>query len=137
MVALASYIAGSTLFRLSLSRNYGILEFREDLKKLFRMAGVQGRNVVFLLTDSDIVKVNVASCLRCHNSIAVYMCDTWCVLQEEFLEDINCILNSGEVPGLFDNEEMDSIIMELKQLASENGVPDNRIAVFQFFIDVS
>lgn len=58
------------------------------------------------------------------------------VLQEEFLEDINCILNSGEVPGLFDNEEMDSIIMELKQLASEHGVPDNRIAVFQFFIDV-
>lgn len=53
------------------------------------------------------------------------------------MEDINCILNSGEVPGLFDAEEMDSIIMELKQLASEHGVPDNRIAVFQFFIDVS
>lgn len=61
MVALASYIAGSTLFRLSLSRNYGIIEFRDDLKKLFRMAGVQGRNVVFLLTDSDIVKVSPAS----------------------------------------------------------------------------
>ena len=27
--------------------------------------------------------------------------------------------------------------MEVKQLASEQGVPDNRIAVFQFFIDVS
>ena len=26
--------------------------------------------------------------------------------------------------------------MEVKQLASEQGVPDNRIAVFQFFIDV-
>lgn len=53
------------------------------------------------------------------------------------MEDINCILNSGEVPGLFDSEEQDSIIMEVKQLASEQGVPDNRIAVFQFFIDVS
>ena len=46
-------------------------------------------------------------------------------------------MNSGEVPGLFDSEEQDSIIMEVKQLASEQGVPDNRIAVFQFFIDVS
>ena len=41
------------------------------------------------------------------------------------------------MPGLFDNEEMDSIIMEVKQLASDQGVPDNRIAVFQFFIEVS
>lgn len=41
------------------------------------------------------------------------------------------------MPGLFDNEEMDGIIMEVKQMASEQGVPDNRIAVFQFFIDVS
>ena len=63
--------------------------------------------------------------------------DSCIIMQEEFLEDINCILNSGEVPGLFDNEEMDSIIMEVKQLASDQGVPDNRIAVFQFFIEVS
>ncbi|XP_067943512.1 dynein axonemal heavy chain 6-like [Watersipora subatra] len=110
VVGLACYIAGCTLFRLALSRGYSITDFRDDLKKLFKMAGVQGKSVVFLLTDSDIVK-------------------------EEFLEDINCILNSGEVPGLFDNEEMDGIIMEIKQLASEQGVPDNRIAVFQFFID--
>ena len=58
----------------------------------------------------------------------------WLWLQEVFLEDINCILNSGEVPDLFDNEETDGIVMDLKPDASEALIPDTRQAVFQFFI---
>ena len=54
--------------------------------------------------------------------------------QESFLEDINCILNSGEVPDLFDNEELDGITMELKSAASEAGVPDTRTSVYAFFV---
>ena len=50
------------------------------------------------------------------------------------MEDINCILNSGEVPDLFDNEELDGITMELKSAASEAGVPDTRASVYGFFI---
>ena len=59
------------------------------------------------------------------------------VLQEAFLEDINCLLNSGEVPDLFDNEELDGIAMELKGAASESQIPDTRASVYQFFISVS
>ena len=55
-------------------------------------------------------------------------------IQESFLEDINCILNSGEVPDLFDNEEIDGINMDLKQEATENDIPDTRQAVYTFFI---
>lgn len=55
-------------------------------------------------------------------------------MQESFLEDINCILNSGEVPDLFDNEELDGITMDLKASATEADVPDTRDAVYQFFI---
>ena len=49
---------------------------------------------------------------------------------------MNCILNSGEVPDLFDNEEMDGIAMDLKSAAAEAAVPDTRLAVYQFFIQV-
>jgi hypothetical protein len=56
------------------------------------------------------------------------------LLQESFLEDINCILNSGEVPDLFDNEELDGITMDLKNAAAEADVPDTRASVYQFFI---
>ena len=56
------------------------------------------------------------------------------LLQESFLEDINCILNSGEVPDLFDNEEIDGITMDLKQSATQADIPDTRAAVYNFFI---
>ena len=56
------------------------------------------------------------------------------LLQESFLEDINCILNSGEVPDRFDNEEIDGITMDLKQSATQADIPDTRAAVYNFFI---
>ena len=52
------------------------------------------------------------------------------------MEDINCILNSGEVPDLFDNEEIDGIAMELKGAAAECQIPDTRADVYNFFIQV-
>ena len=110
-VQLACYITKCELYKLTLTRGYNILDFREDIKKVCKMAGVQGINTVFLLTDGDIVK-------------------------ESFLEDINCILNSGEVPDLFDNEEMDGIAMELKSAAAESQISDTRTEVYNFFIRV-
>ncbi|KAH3851244.1 hypothetical protein DPMN_093724, partial [Dreissena polymorpha] len=106
---LASFIAGCELFKLTLQRGYSTLEFRDDLKKVFLQTGVKGEKMIFLLTDSDIVK-------------------------ESFLEDINCILNSGEVPDLFDHEEIDGITMDLKQAATQADVQDTRGAVYNYFI---
>lgn len=110
-IKLAAFVANAELFTLNLTRNYALSDFREDLKKVYKLAGVQGANTVFLLTDSDIV-------------------------HESFLEDINCILNSGEVPDLFDNEEMDGILMDLKTPASEANITDTRVALSAFFIKV-
>ncbi|XP_069117336.1 dynein axonemal heavy chain 6-like isoform X3 [Argopecten irradians] len=109
VVQLAAHIASCELFKLTLQRGYNFNEFRDDLKKLFLSSGVKGKKNVFLLTDADIVK-------------------------ESFLEDINCILNSGEVPDLFDNEELDGITMDLKHAAAEADIPDTRASVYQFFI---
>ena len=49
---------------------------------------------------------------------------------------MNCILNSGEVPDLFDNEEIDGISMELKSAAAESQIPDTRADVYNFFVQV-
>ncbi|XP_077989551.1 dynein axonemal heavy chain 6-like [Glandiceps talaboti] len=108
-VQLACHIAGCELYKLTLTRGYNQQDFRDDLKKVFRQTGVNGVNTVFLLTDSDIVK-------------------------ESFLEDINCILNSGEVPDLFDADDLDSLSMDLKGAAAAAEVPDTREDVYAFFI---
>ena len=65
-------MGGFKIFSIELTRGYGSNEFREDLKKLYRKTGIDGEPVVFLFADTQIVT-------------------------ESFLEDINNMLNSGEV----------------------------------------
>lgn len=54
------------------SQTYGLDQWREDLKRLLLGAGLDGKHTAFLFTDSQ---------LR----------------HEAFLEDINSLLNTGEV----------------------------------------
>ena len=80
----------------SLNPGYNYESFHEDLKKLYQSAGVEGKNTVFLFTDTQIVV-------------------------EEFLEDINNILNSGEIPNLFPAEEFEAIINAVRPRYKEAG----------------
>lgn len=73
-------MAQMSVYELELTKVYGPYEFHEDLKKVYQTAGVSGKPVVLLMSDSQIV-------------------------HESFLEDINNILNSGEVPNLFEADE--------------------------------
>ena len=41
-------------FQIELTRGYDYSAFREDLKKLYNSAGVQGKNTVFLFTDTQV-----------------------------------------------------------------------------------
>lgn len=60
---------------IEVGKGYSAAEWREDLRRVLKRAGVEGRDVVFLLADSQIV-------------------------QEGFLEDVNNILNAGEHRGV-------------------------------------
>ncbi|KAG2381746.1 hypothetical protein C9374_006130 [Naegleria lovaniensis] len=110
LTRLSSFIVGYKTFEISLKRNYDIEDFREDLRNLFRMAGgVEGGPVVFLITDAHIV-------------------------DDSFLEDINNILNTGEVPNLFPSDEKEKLINEIRPIAQKAGVSEIRDAIFAHFI---
>jgi dynein heavy chain len=107
LTKLASYMSHCKCFMISVTKDYKSAQFREDLKALYIQSGGQeAKPTVFLLTDTQIV-------------------------QESFLEDINNILNSGEVPNLFSKEEIEQIDMELRPIAESKKVYDN---IFNFFI---
>ena len=55
-----------------------------DIRKLYYQAGVDNKPTVFLFTDTQVV-------------------------EESFLEDINNILSSGEVPNLYKPDEFEEV----------------------------
>uniref|UniRef100_A0A8B7WIF1 Dynein heavy chain 6, axonemal n=1 Tax=Castor canadensis TaxID=51338 RepID=A0A8B7WIF1_CASCN len=110
LTRLAAHICGYKCLQIELSRGYNYDTFHEDLRKLYKMAGVDDKNMVFLFTDTQIVV-------------------------EEFLEDINNILNSGEVPNLFEKDELEQVLAATRPKAKEVGISEgNRDEVFQYFI---
>ncbi|KAJ1563200.1 Dynein heavy chain 6, axonemal [Cladochytrium tenue] len=109
LTRLACHISDIQSFQIELTRTYGDVEWREDLKKLYLNAGLEGKSTVFLLSDTQIKK-------------------------ESFLEDINSILNSGEVPNLFELDEREKILGQLRPILRDRGEPEDRDSVLQFFI---
>jgi dynein heavy chain len=55
--------------------------------------------------------------------------------EESFLEDINNILSSGEVPGLFETEEKVPIYDAMRSIASAEGVAQTPDKLWEIFIN--
>ncbi|XP_069668946.1 dynein axonemal heavy chain 6 isoform X3 [Periplaneta americana] len=112
LTRMGAHLCGYKCFQLELTRNYDINSFHDDLRRLYFSAGAKGEDTTFLFPDTQIV-------------------------QEEFLEDINNILNSGEVPNLFDAaEEMEKVIQGARPNAKDAGISDgDRDRIFSFFIN--
>lgn len=47
-------MCGYRCFQIELSRGYNYDSFHEDLRKLYKMAGVEGQDMVFLFTDTQV-----------------------------------------------------------------------------------
>jgi len=79
------------MFAIEINKTYAIGDFREDLKRLYFQTGVRDQPTSFLFNDTQIVN-------------------------EMFLEIINNILSTGEVPQLYKEEEFDEVrILDLSQ----------------------
>lgn len=80
LTRLASKITDFEIFQIEIKKVYRMVEFREDIKTLLRSCGGKGAQTTFIFTDNSIK-------------------------EEAFLEDINNILNTGEVPNIFPPDE--------------------------------
>ena len=57
------------------------------------------------------------------------------VPDEKFLVVINDLLASGDVPGLFVDDELDNLINGLRNEVKEAGIQDTKENIWKFFID--
>ena len=98
-------------YQIEIKKNYLEKDWYEDIKTLLRQCALDDQPVQFLFTDTQIV-------------------------YESFLEDINNLLNSGEIPNLFPPEEKTAIIDELSDRAKAAGIPQTREAVYAYFVQL-
>ena len=110
LTRLASYVLEYKTFQIEVTRQYRLTEFREDLKLLYKQAGVENKPTVFLFVDTQVV-------------------------QEDFLEDINNILSSGEVPNLFPADELEEVYSDLRPEAKKAGREDTPLSLYKFFVE--
>jgi len=109
---LAAFMADFAVFQIEISKGYGMEGFHEDLKKMLTTAGGSNERTVFLFSDSQIK-------------------------DEGFVEDINNLLNSGEIPNLFPQDERVAVCELVRSAARDSGqAPDGTLTqLFAFFIE--
>ncbi|KAM4037486.1 dynein axonemal heavy chain 3-like [Anomaloglossus baeobatrachus] len=90
LARLAAFMADIEVYQVSIQKSYTVSEWRDDLKTVLRAAGQNGIPTVFLFADHQIK-------------------------DESFLEDINMILSTGDVPSLFNNEEKLEVMEKMCQ----------------------
>ncbi|KAK1890151.1 Dynein heavy chain 2 axonemal, partial [Dissostichus eleginoides] len=107
---MAAYICEYQVFEVEVTKQYRKQEFREDIKKLYRLTGVDNKPTVFLFNDTQIV-------------------------DQSFLEDINNVLSSGEVPNLYKQDEFVEVCSALSESARKDKVVETPESLFSYLIE--
>lgn len=111
-VKLAVSIADADLVQVAVTKAYTFTEWRDDMKSLLMKAGISGKTTVFLFCDVQ-------------------------AKEEAFIDDINALLNTADLPNLFQTEEK-AIILEAMQTAAKQAdrqIDTTPLALYGFFTE--
>ena len=106
---LAAFISDYEVKQLSVTSNFKVEDLKEELRAMYIASGVRGIQLVFLMTDSQIVN-------------------------EHFLVYINGILTSGWIADLFPKEDIDNILGSISNDAKSEGISDTPEARINYFV---
>ncbi|XP_060604387.1 dynein axonemal heavy chain 1-like isoform X2 [Ruditapes philippinarum] len=108
LTRLAAHMADYECIQIELAKNYGTNEWREDLRKVMMKAGLENNPTVFLFSDTQIKS-------------------------ESFLEDLNNILNAGDVPNIYGFDEQDQIYTAMKPICLDAGLIPTKTNLFSMY----
>lgn len=83
-------------------------DWREDIKKVMLKAGLENSPIVFLFADTQIK-------------------------EESFLEDLNSVLNSGDVPNIYSLDELDRIFTTMKPVVQEANMQPTKTNMYSSY----
>ena len=106
-LSLVCHMHGLDLVSPSTTRDYGLKSFKAELKAVLPKVGVQGQPTVLLLEDHQ---------LR----------------DESLIECVNSLLSAGELPGLFEPQELEPLLAPLKEEMGKSGF--HHRSLYDFFV---
>ncbi|XP_061720397.1 dynein axonemal heavy chain 12-like [Cydia pomonella] len=95
LTRLACTVLGQNVFQPEITKAYGVKDWQDDVKLVLRESGGLNKDTTFLFTESQIK-------------------------EEVFIQNLDSLLNSGEVPNLYGLDEKQEIL-ELVRLAAQGG----------------
>ena len=107
-----AWMNGLSVVQLKLTRKYNIDDFDADLRRLLKRAGCDGEHLVLLLSENM-------------------------MLESSFLERINALLASGEIPGLYEGEELNQLLAACRSTnvnALDHGDENSEEELYRDFI---
>lgn len=110
---LATAMAEYEMFRIELTKSYSNADWYEDIRKMHRLSGFEGKPTTFLFSDNQIK-------------------------MESMLEDINMLLNTGDVPNLYAADERAEIVEKMMAVCKEKRLTDvdtSPLAMYAMFIN--
>jgi len=110
LTRLASFMLACKLHQIVVSKSYKPKDFRQDLKEQMLKAGIDAEPSTFMITDTQIS-------------------------YESFLEDINNILNTGEITNLYTVDENNLIFDSLQKVAQEQKRLDTRDGIQELYVE--
>ncbi|NXK90148.1 DYH17 protein, partial [Formicarius rufipectus] len=110
LARLAAHISNMSVFQITLRKGYGTTDLKADLASQYIKAAVKNIPTMFLMTDSQ-------------------------VAEESFLVLINDFLASGDVPGLFQDSDLETIIGAMRPQVKSLGLEDTKENCWKFFIE--
>lgn len=109
LTRLAAFMNDYKVTVIEITSTYSRGDWCDDLRATLRQAGEKGLQTVFLFSDTQIK-------------------------DERMVEDLSNLLNTGEVPNLFDGSDQVSICEGVSARAKKAGMDGSRAELFAFFV---
>ena len=109
---MAAFMADYDLFQIEMSKSYSKNDWKEDMKRLLKKAGMQGRPTVFFFSDNQIK-------------------------DESNMEDVGMILNTGDLPNLFPGDEKAEVCDKMQLAAKQENrrIEATPMQLWNYFIE--
>lgn len=100
LIRLCSYMRSMEYKMIEITKGFNTDAFKEVMKGFMKLAGIDGLGIAFVMTDTQII-------------------------DESFIENLNNLLNTGEIPNLMLPEDKDEIMNGVRPKCLEKKIVDS------------